>query len=508
MQPVSFAGCFGWLHEASFGSDTAVVLCPGLGRDAATAHRSLRILADHLAANGYPALRFDYRGCGDSCDLDGLDSFDAWEQSLQAAVDWTLANSGASRLVLAGLRFGAALATLAAAARSEVAGLVLLEPVLRGRSYVAQLSVVARMRGRPAHAEGLIVDELRLSPQTLRRMAQLDLRHVALVPGCAVAVASTSPSSALSAVVQAWSDPGRAVVCQDFLGLEALLRPTHLADEPDVDATRMLSWLRAALPARPVRLLTPAVTAAPLRPGGCIETPLRFGDGRLFGVLCRPETEGCGRAVVIVNSGGDPHYGYARFSVEFARRLAGAGTPSLRMDFAGLGDSISPPDDIAGEAATHVFEVERTGDIGAGLDALTELGYDRFALHGLCSGAYHAFQAAVADPRIDRLLLVNLPWFSLRFEKAGPASFARRSMAGLAARGCGTLLLFAGGDPGLRALDQHFGQAAAARDLPPGVVVSIAETLDHDLTGPAMRQDAAERMIEFLLPGQPPRAAL
>ena len=70
MWPVSFAGCFGWLHTgaASGGSDTAAVLCQGIGRDASTAHRSFRKLADHLAASGVPTLRFDYRGTGDSCD--------------------------------------------------------------------------------------------------------------------------------------------------------------------------------------------------------------------------------------------------------------------------------------------------------------------------------------------------------------------------------------------------------------------------------------------------------
>ena len=43
------------------------------------------------------------------------------------------------RIVLVGLRFGAILATVVAADRTDVAGLVLLAPVRRGRSYMRQL---------------------------------------------------------------------------------------------------------------------------------------------------------------------------------------------------------------------------------------------------------------------------------------------------------------------------------------------------------------------------------
>src|SRR5476651_2484753 len=70
MTPVSFDGCFGWLHipPARLNSDTTVLVCPPLGCEALRSHRSLRALADDLATAGYPTLRFDYPGTGDSCD--------------------------------------------------------------------------------------------------------------------------------------------------------------------------------------------------------------------------------------------------------------------------------------------------------------------------------------------------------------------------------------------------------------------------------------------------------
>jgi hypothetical protein len=64
--PVTFAGCFGWLHPAP--GRRGVVLCNAWGQEALCAHRSWRLLAMDLAAAGLPTLRFDYPGTGDSLD--------------------------------------------------------------------------------------------------------------------------------------------------------------------------------------------------------------------------------------------------------------------------------------------------------------------------------------------------------------------------------------------------------------------------------------------------------
>ena len=505
MQPVSFDGCFGWMHigPASAASDTAVLLCSGIGRDASTGHRSFRMLADQLAAAGYPALRFDYRGTGDSCDAEDRECWLLWQQSLAAAADWLRARTQARRLVLIGLRLGGTLAALAASVREDVAALVLLEPVLRGKSYVGQLATEARLRSTPAApGDGLVLNELRLGAETLRFLSDIDLRGVTFRPGCPVGVFSRSRTPVLSACEQFWAANGTPVHSADFAGLDPLLRPSHLsADEPHADFTPVLSWLRTAAPSHrnslSPSLLLPDIAA--LRPAGCIETPLRFGaDAHLFGMLCRPENAAdADLAVIIGNTGGDPHHGFARFSVEFARKLARAGISSLRMDFAGLGDS-SNPDGSGGETVTRIFETDRSPDLGAAMDMLEELGYRHFALNGLCSGAFHAFTGALADPRVGILLAINLPWFRLRLDKPGPASFARRSIAELSRRKVAGFFLFSAGDPGVKILEQHFGPGGAAlRDFP-GAAVSIVPGLDHDLTGDGMRQDAAERMIAFL----------
>jgi alpha-beta hydrolase superfamily lysophospholipase len=482
------------------------LLCGGLGRDAIDGYRSVLVLGTRLAAAGYPTLRFDYPGTGDSCETGAQECWQAWLDSIHGAADWLRANTATRYIVLIGLRLGATLAALTAAARDDVAGLALLEPVLRGKSYVSQLLMESRLRGNGVVAPdgGVAVDELNLPGETLRVMSRVDLRQTRLPGPRPVSVFSQNSSPVLSTCVEAWQNQGVPVTCQDFAALEAFLRPSHLADEPPADVTPILGWLQAAVAVRPLSRapMAPPHEAAVLTPAGCSETPVRFGTcGHLFGMLCQPPTDtGCDQVVIIGNTGGDPHHGYARFSVEFARRLANAGIASLRLDFAGLGDSFNPSGDI--DSPTHVFGVDRSPDICAAIDMLQAIGYRRFVANGLCSGAYHALQGALADERITSLLLVNLPMLTLRYDKAGPASVTRRSMATLSDRRVSTLLLFAEGDPGLIGLEKHFGPRGNELADMPGAVVSILAGLDHNLTSNAIRRLAADSMIDFLRHGQ------
>jgi dienelactone hydrolase len=501
MQPITFGGCFGWLHATPGSSvrDVGVVLCQGIGRDASNAHHAFRILADRLAAAGYTTLRFDYPGTGDSDEPVG-ELWDAWQNSLTDAAACLRVRTGISRLVFIGLRAGAIPATIAAV-RSNAVGLVLLEPILRGKSYMTQLAVEARLRAGDVRqpAFGIEIDGLHLSPSTIGRLSAIDLRQTTLRPGFAVATFTRTPSSLLSACVAAWQAQGADVAIHGFDGLDGLLRPSHLADEPLADVTPIVSWLQTAVPTTrsPLSIVAPLPTT--LRLAGCVETPLRFGpENALFGMLCRPASHATTEtAVVICNTGGDPHHGFARFSVRLARRLAAEGVASLRLDFAGLGDS--PSRTAQGdEDVTHVFTVDRRADIAAAVTELQAAGYRRFAVNGLCSGAYHAFQAAVSDQRIDAQLLVNLPWFSLRFDRPGPVSLARRAMHALSQRHVSSLMLFAERDAGLAALSAHFGEGGA--DLPafPGAQMATLQSVDHDLTTHTMQDAVTHSMIGFL----------
>jgi hypothetical protein len=125
------------------------------------------------------------------------------------------------------------------------------------------------------------------------------------------------------------------------------------------------------------------------------------------------------------NASADPHCAGA--AVDLARQLAAGGVASLRFDFAGIGDSAAP-------IGSHVFEKDRSPDITAAIDALVPLGFQEFAVEGLCSGAYHAYHGAVADARIGFVLAINLPFFKwipgfpvaeLNFDMRKPTDFVQ-----------------------------------------------------------------------------------
>jgi uncharacterized protein len=118
----------------------AVVLCNAFGQEAIRAHRLMRVLAERLARQGYPVLRFDYFGTGDSMgeDLDG--DLDGWAGDVLLADAEVRARSGGDSTVWLGIRLGAAVALRAARqAPPGLQRLVLFDMVIDGPAYLAHL---------------------------------------------------------------------------------------------------------------------------------------------------------------------------------------------------------------------------------------------------------------------------------------------------------------------------------------------------------------------------------
>ena len=130
------------------------------------------------------------------------------------------------------------------------------------------------------------------------------------------------------------------------------------------------------------------------------ERVVQFGDGnRLHGIL--NQAKGDGPNIILFNAGIVHRIGAHRLNVKIARHLASCGFNSLRFDLSGLGDSVAAPVGLG-------FEEQAVMDISQAMDCVTnEVGGDQFIAIGMCSGADNSYRAALKDPRIKGIILLD-----------------------------------------------------------------------------------------------------
>ena len=411
MTPIAFDGTFGFLHEAP--GDCAVVMCAAMGHEQLCASRGWRELADDIAAAGLPVLRFDWAGCGDALgDDEEPDRLAAWTACLTSAVREARARFQPRRVVRLGLRLGATLAAHQAALL-DVEGLVLLAPAISGRLYGRELaasSAVGTSQGSEGGRAGVEVAGYITTPETLVDLAAIDLRKLARPPAARVLLISPEEHVQAEAVEGALTELGVAVTRLTFVGYSEFLADITLSQSPRATFADVVGWLKEsfAFARRPVRVDAPET--ARLATGTFREEAVQFGpEGGLFGIHCRPKAS-TSTAVIILNTGLNPHVGWARLGVRFARRWAENGIASLRLDVAGIGDSRAKPE----RKELPLYDEDLIGDVSAAISLMQAQGYSRIVLFGACSGAWLAFHTELCDPRPAGAILVNLARFIWR----------------------------------------------------------------------------------------------
>ena len=417
--------CFGWFHaaEGAVRRATGVVLCRPVGYEGTCAYETYTQLAERLAQDGFAVIRFDYHGTGDSIGSDAdPDRVAAWLACIGAALDEVARLGGVSRLAVFGVRIGATLAVKVASERGGVDSMVLWAPCPTGRAFVRELRAAGTLRKHALRPGASSDDDLETlgtlyTAQTLSDLHTLDAKPGAQpgakLPAARALFIGRDDLPGAGPWPAAWREAGIDTTVVEWPGYVAMMAEPHEADVEATTIDGIVDWLRAGEPAAVHAEPGTARHEAPLQRdavfGGVRETPLLFGhEHGLFGILAEPADLGqagarAETAILMLNVGTNHRVGPNRLYVKMARAWAERGYRSLRFDLAGIGDSRT----AAGYAQSRLYSKGSTVDVGAAIERLTGLGVRRFILVGLCSGAYVAFQTALADERVTGLVLIN-----------------------------------------------------------------------------------------------------
>ena len=410
MIAVSFHGHAGWLHDAD--GDVAVVLCGAQGYEELCTQRGWYELAQSLAERGFPTLRFDYAGCGDSLGSDTDHArLPAWQDSIAQAVAFVRETLGVTKVVLVGLRLGALLAMQHALGDPAIAGVALLGAPVSGRGWAREMQMLAKVVGVPPEdaapwpklPDGFELGGFRYLDETLTSLAALpktaDLLAVLAARHCLV----------LEKVPSAGSDRPPNHIALPFDGYDTYCIDRMFSVVPDSALRAVGDWLEQHWPQpRSGPVTRRALPNANLSGAGFAERLVQFGLGAaLAGIICTPAAHSPAKAIIITNTGANHHIGWGRGTVELARGLAQNGIATLRLDLAGLGNSATLPS----RASPPLYTADAVADVQAAVDWLKAAGFAQIGVLGACSGAWLALRSALADPRIGFAIMINLNRF-------------------------------------------------------------------------------------------------
>ncbi|MCC8397656.1 alpha/beta hydrolase [Paraburkholderia sp. MMS20-SJTR3] len=436
MKPIQFDGCVGWLYEGH--TEYGVVLCEPLGHEALWTHKLLRALAEHLVREGISVLRFNYPCAGESAGEDSdNDRFSKTLACVRSAIDVLRTQANACDVTLLGVRAGAMFAMLAAAgeggnAAPHVDAVVALAPIVRGRAYLRELSLIRK-------------GWLETAPQVVRRAVSEE--------GCMSVLGHCYPPDLvdqikavnLCDVANTASSLARSVLLVDTdYGESPALKTTLQTRGIDVATARLPDWSNLMLDSAHSRLPLEAIDSVTrwiiarsrfpvpnARPHptiaaefstqdslvnavaeGVEEQVVWIGPDRLVGTLCSPaETDPVRPGVpawLIANTAANPRMADGRFAVRLAREMARYGVVTLRVDVSGVGDSGEHgPDDQSGV----LYSDQTITDMASAANWLAARGHQEVIAFGICSGGYAALHAAMRASSLAGVVAINLPRF-------------------------------------------------------------------------------------------------
>lgn len=408
--PLVFDGMAGFFHAAD--GDTAVLLLSPWGYEELCTHKSIRLLAERLAAAGFPCLRFDYPATGHSLGASAdLDDETAWRKSVKRALEELRRLTEPRRIIVIGQGLGGALAG-DLARDTDLDGLVLMAPVIQGRTYLRELTAWTAMT-KPSFLVsasdgpegGLMAGGFVLSAATTKEVRALDLTKDWTPRAGKVLLVARDDHGGDDMLAEILADRGLTPDTIPFERYADYVSDSVFSIVIDDIIDKVVAWCSTNFPfesvmPRPDRDLPAELSGPDFR-----ETLLRFGpDHDMFGVFTEPTRAPSGTAYLFLNTGLDHSIGWGRMVVDFARTLAREGHAGFRIDVTGIGETRLRP----GQAPEMMYTDTHIGDVKQAIDWLLDgHGIERVILVGRCSGSYLAGISAAADERVSGVAIIN-----------------------------------------------------------------------------------------------------
>jgi len=403
-----------WRQGAA--SEQVWILCPPFAEEEKCARRILTEIALDLQRAGHSSLLFNFSGTGDSEGDFANATLENWRDEIVAMCELAQHRKPNAKIHLLGVRLGASLAAQVAE-KCAVENLVLLEPVLDGKAYLAQLGQRRRLRGMLTDADKIDdrapedLDGWPLGNALKTQLEELQLGRLQLP--AKTQLWQIGARREVSPALQVWAD-------ENQLQPKVLLMPPFWNRLDTVSPEPLLSALDlchsivgtcGGTSTRDVRMTDQGRAAA--RPYGLLDKSTFSTDETLFTIsgksgalaaIFHLPPNAKSTFILMLHGWSGYRSGPHQMQTRAARHFAQLGFPVLRFDFAGRGDS---------DGATELATLATMKD---DVDAVLQWIKSTFPSHnvllaGLCSGCEVAFSAA-ASPLINGMMLWSAPVFA------------------------------------------------------------------------------------------------
>lgn len=397
-----------------------ILLCAPFGWDDMASYRSRRFWAVRFAAEGHAVLRFDLPGSGDSAGSPTDPALlDVWCAAVTHGEAWLRA-AGCTRVAVIGLGIGGLIALRALELGAAFEDLVTWGTPADGRTAVRELRALSRLQsnklagGEQALPDGwLEVGGHVLSAATSSELLALDPAALSVPSLQRALILEREDTPGDLRLAESLSGLGVTVTSAPGPGYAALVSHPQTSHDPAGVLSTVSGWLTGSgvLPRRGDRGDAQPAPSAPklhLRGDGVAEVPVTIAHHAetMQGILATPGGAPRGDlGAVFFNAGALRRAGPNRLWVETARSWASTGTPVLRLDLVGIGDSglrqgpLPTPrlyvPDLLDQAHAAVEWMLRSSQV------------KRVVVVGLCSGGHLAFHVASRERRVCAAVLIN-----------------------------------------------------------------------------------------------------